>query len=503
MTAVGFRRLSRRLIGGTALFVTLGVMPGWAAPARGAVEFAPVLRVAPIEPGEGTTGLLAGPIFFYERRPSRLEWGVRPLLSWAGNREDGNSEFDLLYPFLSHRITPLGRHGQVLQLIRWSTDTIPDRPTASEWMLFPLMAYQSATPEFSAGFALFPIYGSLHRLLGQDRLQFTLFPLWLSLERNQVIRRFVLWPFFAKVTAASDTAPPAHGWRFWPFYGELIQEGIKEDRFVLWPFFVRQRYNLNTDEPLERTLLFPFYYSRSPDESSVWWLWPFISHIVNTKTHYEEWDLPWPLIQFGSGDEKRIRRLFPFYSEVERTRTVNLFGTNEKVQVLSSSILWPLYHATSEIGPDWRSDHVLLFLLYSDVRTKKAKAPETGRRIDLWPLFTYNKTPDGVVRFQTLAPIEPFLNTEPITRNYSPLWSLATYSRNQDASEFSLLWGLFRWTATGREERLRFFFLPSIHWTRSGPPDATGPPGAPDSMTPAPESSNAPPAPADPVGVEP
>ncbi len=494
---MSLRRRSR-LIAGVVLFATFGLAPsGWAG-----IELAPALRVAPIEPGKGTTGLAAGPIFFYERHPSRLEWGLRPLTSSVRNDEISYYEFDLLYPLLTQRSRPTGVDGQLLQLLRWSTMRTPGG-SSTDWMLFPLVAYQGEQPTRPGGGALFPLYGSLHQFLGQNRLQFALFPLWLSLERDQITRRFILWPFFSWTRPASETAPPVRGWKFWPFYGEFIQAGMKEERFVLWPFFLHQRLALNSDAPQERWLLLPFYSSiHSPTEHSTWWLWPLsFGRTVTTAPRYEEWDLPWPLIQFGSGDKRSIRRVFPFYSEESRTRTVDLLGKSQRVDSSSRIILWPLYHSTSEIGPDWRRDRDrLLLLLYSDVRTQQANKSD-GRRIDLWPLFTYNKTPEGVVRFQTLAPIEPFLNTEPITRNYSPLWSLATYSRDQDAAEFSLLWGVFRWTATEREHRLRFFFLPSIHWTRATPPPSDTAAGPPDLIDPtSPVDPPAPPDSIDPAG---
>jgi hypothetical protein len=464
---------SSRLIDGLGLIIALVSMLGWAVPGWAAVELAPALRVAPIEPGGGTTGEAAGPVFFYTHRPSRLEWGVRPLFSSLRNEPSASDEFDLLYPLLTRRSRPEGTDVQLLQLIRWSTTRTAGGST--DWMVAPILAYQGKRPDRDEGFAFFPLYGALHQFLGQTHLRFTLFPLWLSLERDQIARHYILWPFIGWATSASESAPPTHGWRFWPFYGELVQEGIKDERFVLWPFFIRQRLHLNTNAPEEHLFLLPFYTeTRTPEEQSVGVLWPlWFGRVVKKPTHYTEWDLPWPLIQFGSGDERTIRRVFPFYSEQSRMRTVDLLGKTERIRSSSRLLLWPLYHSASEVGPDWRRDRDrLLLLLYSDIRTQQAHKGD-GRRIDLWPLFTYNKTPDGAVTFQTLAPIEPFLNTEPITRNYSPLWSLATYRRDGDTSDFSLLWGLFRWTATERERRLRFFFLPSIHWTKPTAPPST------------------------------
>lgn len=504
---MGPRQSSSRLIGGLAFFVTLVSLLGWAATGWAAIELAPALRMAPIEPGGGTSGEAAGPVFFYTRRPSRLEWGVRPLFSSLRNEELASDEFDLLYPVLTRRSRPDGTDVQLLQVIRWSTTLVGGGPS-TDWMVFPLLAYQGKRPDRDEGFAFFPLYGSLHQFLGQTHLRFTLFPLWLSLERNQIARHYILWPFFGWAAATSETAPRAHGWRFWPFYGELIQEGVMEERFALWPIYSHLRFGLNSDAPIEELAVLPFYTMRhSPEEQSTTWLWPLFSHIVRPASHYSEWDLPWPLIRFGSGDDKSIRHVFPFYRDEWRIKTVSLFNKSERVRSTSRLFLWPLYHATSDTGPDWYHNRTeVLLLLYSDVRTKQSNTPE-GHRIALWPLFTYNKTPDGAVTFQTLAPIEPFLSTEPITRNYSPLWSLATYRREGATSEFSLMWGLFHWTATEREHRLRFFFLPSIHWTRNAPlhsgttPDL---PASPDSMNP-PNSPNSiappdPPTPIDPAG---
>jgi hypothetical protein len=413
-------------------------------------------------------GEAAGPVFFYERRPSLLQWGVRPLFSFARNNALKTHEFDLLFPLLTQRSRPEGADFQLIQLIRWSSIRT-DAGSSVDWMVFPLLAYQGERPNRASGFALFPLYGSLHDFLGQTHLRFTLFPIWLSLERDQIARHYILWPLFGWVSAASEAAPRAHGWRFWPFYGELIQEGVKEERFVLWPIYSHLRFGLNGDAPREALNVLPFYtMSRTPDEQSTTWLWPFFSHIIKPASHYSEWDLPWPLVRFGSGDEKSIRHVFPFYRDEWRMKTVTLLNNSERVRSTSRLFLWPLYHATGDTGPDWYHKRTeILLLLYSDVRNKQPNTPES-RRIALWPLFTYNKAPDGAVTFQTLAPIEPFLSTDPITRNYSPLWSLATYRRSGDTSEFSFLWGVIRWTAIERERRLRLLFLPAIHWTSHG-----------------------------------
>jgi len=464
--------------------VTLIAILGFAATGRPELALAPALRVAPIEPGEGTAAAAAGPIFFYDHRPSRLEWGVRPLISWSHNDENRESEFDLLFPLFTHRTTPVGSHWQLLQLLRWSTGTIPDQPTVSEWMLFPLVTDQWIGPDSGTGVAFFPFYGSLRQFMGQEQLQFAFFPLWLSTERNQIIRHHILWPFFGWATAASETAPRAHGWRFWPFYGELIQEGVREERFALWPLFLHQRLGLNSNAPQEELAVLPFYdMRRSPDEQSTTWLWPLFNHTVRPASHYSEWDLPWPLIRFGSGDEKTVQSVLPFYNRESRIKTVSLLNKTERVQSVTRSLLWPLYHSSSDIGPDWRRNREeVLLVLYSDVRAQKMNPPEESRRIALWPFFTYNKTADGAVNFQTLAPIEPFLNADPITRNYSPLWSLATYHRNQDAAEFSFLWGLIQWRADKEKQQFRLFSLLPL-WSQrltAPPPAATAASQAPE-----------------------
>ncbi|HTP41451.1 MAG TPA: hypothetical protein VML36_03430 [Nitrospiria bacterium] len=459
------------LAAGTAGVLWLGL----ASPGRADVGLAPLLSVEVAEPGPRTSVDAAGPLFFYDHQPPLLQWGVRPLFSLVKNNALSTHEFDLLFPLLTERGRPEGVDVQLIQLIRWSSTRISGG-SSIDWMVFPLLAYQGAQPNRPPGFALFPLYGLLHQFLGQTRLQFTLFPLWLSLERNQVIRHHVLWPFFGWASAASVTAPRVHGWQVWPFYGELIQEGVMEERFVLWPIYSHLRFGLNSTEPLDELNVLPFYASRrSPDEQSTTWLWPLFSHTVKPATHYSEWDLPWPVVRFGSGDDKSLRHVFPFYRDEWQIKTVTLFTKSERVRSTSRLILWPLYHAISDNGPDWYHTRTeILLLIYSDVRTKQPNAPE-ARRIALWPLFTYNKTPDGAVTFQTLAPIEPFLSTEPITRNYSPLWSLATFRHSPEGSEFSLLWGLIQWRDTKAVRQLRLFELLPL-WSQksvSPPPSTT------------------------------
>ncbi|MEW6325182.1 MAG: hypothetical protein AB1515_07320 [Nitrospirota bacterium] len=462
-------------VGLSALFAAGPAWPATPATAHKTADDA-LLRSAHYTAMDAQENRLPGPLLFSHRQGSRLEWGVRPLVSMVS--DGGRREFNLLYPLLTHRSSPGGSHGQLLQFIRWSSRA--GAGPGTEWMVFPLVAYQSATPASSAGFALFPLYGSLRNFFGQERLRFTLFPVWLSLDRRGVTSRFVLWPFVGWYASGPDAEHPARGWKAWPFYGTFAQEGVREDRFILWPFYIAQRLNLDTDAPLEQRLFLPFYsFSRTPDASSTWWgVWPLtVGRSSNRATNYSEWWALWPLIQVGRGDQKTVTSVLPFYRSWTRARAVDFLGVTTESAMASRTILWPVYRHVSETGPEWRRERTrLLLFLYSDVREQRGPAPSqddpaapaeraSSRRIDLWPLFTYNATADGAVAFQTLALVEAVLNTEAIKRNYSPLWSVAAYRRDAGgASGLSLLWGLVQWRAGERERSLRLFYLPRLRW---------------------------------------
>lgn len=434
---------------------------------------------------------LPGPLLFSHRQGSRLEWGLRPLVSMVA--DDGRREFNLLYPLLTHRSSPAGSRGQLLQFTRWSSRVGAGPET--EWMIFPLVAYQSATPASDAGFALFPLYGSLRNFFAQDRLRFTLFPVWLSMDRRGITSRFVLWPFIGWYTGGPDARQPVQGWKIWPLYGEFSQEGVREDRFVLWPFYIHQRLELSAEHPREQRMLLPFYFSsHTPEQSIAWWgIWPLtVGRSADQTTNYRNWWVVWPLIHVGRGDTKTVTSVFPFYRAWTRTRTAELLGAVTQSASSSRTILWPVYREISEIGPATRRDRQrVLFFLYSDLRERELQPPpdappRQSRRIDLWPLFTYNATADGAVAFQTLALVEAVLNTEAIKRNYSPLWSVAAYRRGADgASGVALLWGLVQWGATEHERSIRLLYLPRLRWSRSAAP----PPDVPASASPVHEST--------------
>jgi len=156
---------------------------------------------------------------------------------------------------------------------------------------------------------------------------------------------------------------------------------------------------------------------------------------VDKRKGIERWDAPWPFVNFTRG-KKEENRVFPFYAnEVD--------GEDEE-----GFFLWPLYRYYKTTLEDHKRTRKTVFLfLYSDIKEEQiAEGGRNGRRIDLWPLFSYKRDGEGNRSFHFLSILEPFLpNNEGIERNYSPFWRLYEWEKGSDGREVSsFLWNSYR-----------------------------------------------------------
>ena len=131
--------------------------------------------------------------------------------------------------------------------------------------------------------------------------------------------------------------------------------------------------------------------------------------------------------------------------------------------------------------------------LFGNLTEKNIDTGAVRHRVDLWPLFTWQRDFNGKERLQILAPIEPVLpNNRGVERNWSPLWSLWRSEGNPKtgAASQSLLWnfyrrdttptakkcslllGLFQYQSDSETKRLRLFYVPVFKWHRQmSPPE--------------------------------
>ena len=374
------------------------------------------------------------------------EFSIRPLFHWRQDRLARRLEWEVLYPFMSYSRDEEDREFQFLQILNFREEGAQAHAREDRFDLFPF--YLSGRTETGESYrAVVPFGGRALDRLGQDEIEFVLFPAYVRLVKRGVETRYFPWPFVSVTRGEKQS-----GFRILPLYGEEVKEGVSETRFVLWPLFFHQRTGLDGESPEETLAILPFYASqRSKTRESTTVLWPFFNYTVDRERQYEQWDLPWPLIQIARGEGRTIRRFLPFFSVEERVLR-NEFLLRE----LKSSdlvLLFPLYiRNREEIPGSVKVRHRILWYLYSDTREEGRDG--STRRIDAWPFFRYTRDREGAVEFQTLALLEAFMpGNERIERNYSPLWALYTYRRSARGDEVrSLLWNLVRHESTPEGE---------------------------------------------------
>lgn len=371
-----------------------------------------------------------GPFITYKKSDTSSEFGLRPLFYWVKDKEADFTGLDFLYPFSTYgRSYEDWRAQSFFYLLSYRSTEVQDGFRDREFTLFPLIFSKSAREEGDSYFALFPIYGRLKNRFFRDEINFFLFPLFLQTRKGEDTNNSVLWPFFGYYTGNQE------GFRAWPLYGYRKKEDVLDEKFILWPIYVSKE-RVFYGERMRYFSVFPFYSDfDSPQREHNTYLWPLFSHQVDKKRGIERWDTPWPLINFTRGTE-RENRVFPFYArEIDD-------GDKE------GFYLWPIYKYNTATYEDYRRDRErVLFYLYSDVEENPIiEGGRSGRRIDVWPLFSYRRDREGNRSFHLLSLLEPFLSgNEGIERNYSPFWRLYEWEKDKDGkTTASFLWNTYR-----------------------------------------------------------
>jgi len=182
------------------------------------------------------------------------------------------------------------------------------------------------------------------------------------------------------------------------------------------------------------------------------------------------------------GEGKTITRVFPLFSRAHDDEQESDF------------YLWPVYRYNHlHAGVLDRERTRIVFYLFGNLTEKNTDTGAIRHRVDLWPLFTWQRDFKGRERLQILAPIEPMLpNNRGVERNWSPLWSLWRSESNSQtsAASQSLLWnfyrcdttpaakkcslllGLFQYQSDSETKRLRLLYVPVFKWHRQMSPPA-------------------------------
>lgn len=395
-------------------------------------------RDDPVERAHVREGL--GPLVESQRAVdgSLEEFALRPLFHRREEPALERLEWEALYPVMSYSRTGRDWEFQFLQLVNFRGEGVQPKERERRADVFPF--YLSGTTETGESYrAVLPFGGRLLNRLGQEEIEFVLFPLYTRMAKKGAETRYFPWPLVS-LTRGEERS----GFRIVPLYGEDRKAGVFEKRFLLWPVFLQQRTGLDEDNPEETVAVLPLYvgqHSRTRDSTTV--LWPLFNHTQDREQQYEQWDAPWPLVKIARGEGRHITRVLPFFSVEERVLRQEFLLRELKSRDLI--VLFPLYmHSEEEIPGSLTLRDRILWYLYSDIRQRGRDG--STRRVDAWPFFRYTRDREGAVTFQSLALLEAFMpGNDKIEQNYSPLWALYTYRRNPAGdSVHSFLWNLVR-----------------------------------------------------------
>lgn len=455
-----------RQLGAALIVAVFCVMNSWAGDAFEHLGFGPFLARFPLTLDEGERTEALGPLFYSEQRAAQATMALPPFFCRVINAEAGSEEHDFLYPLLTYDRFGSEYRWQLFQLLSFAGGRNQAETEARRFTLFPFYFQQRSTNSGLNYTALVPFYGNLKGRLFKDEISFAAFPIYARTRKRDVITDNYLYPFFHL-----RTGDGLRGWQFWPLYGTEHKEITAKTNgfgdiellpghdklFAPWPFFLKHTTGIGSDNPQKQVAVLPLFSSlRSPNRDSTTVLWPLITWTDDREKKYREVDAPWPLIVFADGEGKTTRRVFPLFSHAQSPN------------VQSDFYLWPAYkYKRIRSGPLDRERTRILLFLYSDVEEKNTETGKQRTRNDLWPLFAHRRDNNGSTRLQILAPLEPFLpNSKSIDRNWSPVWSVWRAEDNPVAgtASRSLLWNLYRSeTAPASKKNSLFFGLFQYH----------------------------------------
>jgi hypothetical protein len=423
-----------------------------------------------------------GPFFYQQEEDTEKSWGIPPLFSRVTDPATESEAYDLFYPLLTCEIYGRDYRWQFCQLLSFAGGQNQTDVPRNRFTFFPVY-FQQRSPETNENYtALVPFYGHLKNRLFRDDIFFVMFPIYGQTRKHDVVTDNYLYPFFHL-----RHGDGLHGWQFWPVvgsehkdvttrtndFGDTETIGGHDKSFFLWPVYLRQDTGIGTDNPEKFRASIPLYaVSRSPQRDSTSVLWPFFNWIDDREKKYREWEGPYPFVVVARGPGKTTTRVLP------------LFGRSHNDTFESDFYLWPLYkynHLHTDALEQARTR--ILFYLFVDLTEKNTETGRERQRVDLLPLFHWQRDFDGNRRLQILAPIEPVLpGSSGIERNWSPLWSLwraednpstgaasqsllwnlYRYDKTHGTKKCSLLFGLFQYQSNAESKKLRLLYIPLV-----------------------------------------
>jgi hypothetical protein len=398
-----------------------------------------------------------GPLFFGRLLPEGgSAGGFRPFYVCQKSPDGRTTESDFLYPLLIHRENELDHRWSLLSLVNFAGPKDPAAPGVRHFDAWPIYFSRDTGDPATSYHAVFPLHGTVLDRFSNDRVTWTLFPLYGCFDHHGGTTTTAPWPIVKIITGGGQ-----HGFALWPLFGWRAKAGVDREQYYLWPLIYKNEAKLGTPTPEVELGVLPFY-ARDQEAGALseTYLWPFFGYTHRTAPYrYDETRWFWPLLVQGRGDDRRINRWAPFY-------THSTIKGDDKHWVL-----WPLFREEKwNDGGLAQTKTQFLYFLYWSLQQRSAAHPAlaSAQKTHLWPLLSYWDDGAGRRQFQVLSPLEVFFPyNEPVRLAYSPLFALYRYDqRAPDDVRGSLLWDAITWR---RSPELREFHLGPLLSVESGP----------------------------------
>jgi hypothetical protein len=222
------------------------------------------------------------------------------------------------------------------------------------------------------------------------------------------------------------------------------------DLDVLWPIFKWKDTGATTQRRIA-----PVYFSEEKDDKGYWHLWPLygrewrgsreqqwvlaplFSHTSDPEDNVSKWDVPWPLLHWGTDGDARELRLLPFlwHEEDPTSHATVVFPFIWDIENSRSSfrMVFPLFAEYEARGGDYTNALVPPLYLHGkdgDEEFTWLAAPlvRWGEKPDSWsahafPVLWLGRTDDG--------------------DDYTHVWPLFGWETRGDRREASTVWPFF------------------------------------------------------------
>lgn len=376
---------------------------------------------------------------FYDRLQTEEGsfFAVRPFYSKT-ELEEGTIQ-DYLWPLYLRKSFKNEESSRAF-LFWWTHNFATDSelPRDRNWLL-PIY-FQGRDVNGENYFALFPLGGTIHEFLGRDKIMFVLFPMFGKSQINEVKTTSVLWPIYSHTRGDGIQRD-----RVFPIFGKTVLENQYEKKFVLWPFWTSAEYFYPGDSG-KSWILFPILGRSKLDKESTWWVIPPFFRFTDGERE-DRLLCPWPFIQKVKSEQLDKLFVWPLWG-----RKLEAGGRIDR-----RFALWPLLWSenTQQEHLQVNRKMALPFFYWQSKKLPEPEVPEeewdevsTGWKI--WPLMSWKRAGDQS-RFRMLE-LWP-LDTAPIERNWSPLWTLYKQTNDDGLVKKDMLW--FIWNSEKEPEAER------------------------------------------------